>query len=227
MKDQIKKLLQLSGFPEWIFLVTMISLLTLALLRAFFAHAELIVAWAGDGSLPAVCYHASPDFGQNYYLVLCPGSGSSALQLLFALEKRGCSELACIVSSTAAPSPRGARILLHKKRVTELLLLAETRPQLFWQNLASEAKYAGVGLHIFAITSPNDTVNYYPWKIHSKRGKNGEMFWSFYLQNQPMNIELAWLKTGELQLQWRDHQGKRGEQYFPRSNRGGIWEKTL
>lgn len=213
-------------FPCWILLWVMCGLLLLATLRSFFQPAKLLVAWGDDGGLPAVCYSSCPSPGLRQYTVLCPGGSSAATQLLFLLDKHGCARLECIFSSTAAPAPRGVRVLLKKKKAAALILLVAPRRQKSGFDLVSEARSAGIAVQERNHAPGVEPGHHQHWEFQSWRERNGDLHWSFLQLREQVQVTLSWQKNGILQLQYQDRKGNRITKQFSRSNRCGTWSKS-
>jgi len=203
------------------------GLLLLASLRTFFQPTEVLVAWGADGALPAVCYSSCSSAGMRQYTVLCPGGSNAASQLLFALEKRGCSRLESIFASVVAPSPRGTRVLLKKKPAAALILFADAGRRASALDLSAEARRAGIGVRELHLAPGRESSRHQHWEFRSWKGKNGDMHWSFYHLREQVQINLSWQKNGILELQYLDRFSSKTTKQFPRSNRCGTWQACL
>lgn len=211
----------------WILILVMGGLLLLAILRPFYQPPELLVAWGDDGSLPAVCYSSSRGLCMRQYTVLCPGGRSAATQLLFALDKRGCSRLETIFSSKAAAVLRGTRVFVKKKAVRELILLPVVRQHSSGLALVAEARSAGIAVQEPNLALGGEPGHHQHWEFRFWRGKSGELHWSFLQVREQVHIAISWQKNGILQLQCQDGFAQQSIKQFPRSSRCGTWQASL
>lgn len=214
-------------FLDLILLTVMAGLLLLASLRSFFNPPELLVAWGENGTLPAVCYSSCSNPWSRRYTVLCPGGSSAALQLLFALDKRGCARLENIFSPAISPASRGVRVLLNKKACSSLILFTNKRRWEFSSELAAEAHSKGMAVWELLPSSNGETNRIQQWEFRSWREKNGDMHCNFYQLKEQVEIIISWQKNGVLRLQYQDPFANKTIKQFPRSNRCGTWQVCL
>lgn len=181
-----------------------------------------LVAWGGDGGVPAVALlEALPD-GENEAVILLPGSSSAGNMLRAAMQNDGINTLSMLFLPTGSPYPRGAKALLKGHEVRRIVVAEDARSRGDWQGVVQPSLEGGTSLE--RLQPQNDrqwTTEFRGWSYSYRRLPDGENEGDLWHGEGGSHFVFRNLETGEFRLECREGKVVTVLLELPRLNHGG------
>ena len=159
----------------------------------------LLVAWGGDGEVPAVALLHGDAAAPGEPVVLLPGGAAAAQELRRALEARGCTAVAALFMPTGAPFPSGAERLADGFAVRRLVVARDPRSREDGAALRQRLLASGGSVEVLSPDAGRVWRGELPggWRLHFQKGEGGRFRGEVAPSAGMAEIAFELLDTGE------------------------------
>lgn len=182
-----------------------------------------LVAWGGDGGLPALAVIGHLPEASNEAVVLLPGSGSAGASLRVALQNRGIDTLTALFLPTGAPYPKGAKALFKGLSPRKLIIAEDSRSRSDWQSIVDDAQAQGVALEKLLPANGRIWTAQLPgqWTLTYRKLPDSESTGVLNQERSEVTYRFENLVTGEFILERQEGAQRTLLANLPHSNRAG------
>lgn len=177
------------------------------------AASVLLVAYGGDGDVPALAVISPPDTA----MVLLPGGMAAARELREALLRRGYSRMEMMFMPTASPFPKGAALLSRRLQIAGVMVARDRRSRLDWTALHAELLHSGCHMEELAAAGKDCWRWAAGYAVIEYRKLPEGCFELAYSEGGKVCVTAALLRSGELRIGLADGR----QRYYPRINSAG------
>ena len=188
-----------------------------------------LIAWGGDGGIPALALVGHLPEAPREATILLPGSGSAGASLRVALQNSGINTLTALFLPTGAPFPKGANALLKGLSPRRLIVAEDSRSRTDWQSIVDAIQEQGASLEKLQPANVRIWTAPLPgqWMLTYRKLPDSEIAGTLSQEGYPVAYRFENLVTGEFLLK-----RKNGEQTailatFPHYNRAGSRKVPL
>ncbi|GEM_PF-5134860 len=182
-----------------------------------------LVAWGGDGGLPAVALVNALSESAEEAVVLLPGCSTAGSALRTSLQNDGVAMLAGVFLPTGAPYPKGAKALLKGLEVRRIVVAEDSRSRGDWQSVIQDAVETGTAMERLQPQEGRQwTTEFDGWTFVYRRLPGGENEGELYRGKNGCHFFFRNLESGEFLLERQEGEVTTQLLELPRINHNGV-----
>ena len=182
-----------------------------------------LIAWGGDGGIPALALVGHLPEAPREATILLPGSGSAGASLRVALQNSGINTLTALFLPTGAPFPKGANALLKGLSPRRLIVAEDSRSRTDWQSIVDATQEQGASLE--KLLPANGRIWTAPlpgqWTLTYQKLPDSEITGVLKQEGNNISYRFENLATGEFILERHAGEQKNTLANHPHCNKAG------